>query len=507
MDEKYKKIKRPSTFLKIVVVAMVLGCFITSLNIYELRKLQTDHLNLHLANPEAVNEHLSKKAPIYWIYGKHVDSGYLNHVMRVLERIGYVRGTNNSNWDLLWAHDYPFGYIQSLNHLKPNQRVNKFPGSGWITNKLSLATSNIKQAPKAFRIPNDKEKFLEYAKRNPSKKWVQKSNNHRGIRIKKLDELDFSTGNTFVQEYIDDPYLIDGRRFDIGIYTTLVSIDPLRVYIYDGDWLMRYCAKEYFPFDSTDVKKYVVGDDYTPTWQMPSLKKYYNDMKFTHRESFFHYLRQKNDSVTKLVDQIQEAIISVYKSKEHSLIKSLSSYNSGSNFFEMVRFDFVVDGNLNIYLMEVNMSPNLSTAHFSENRLLYEQVLFSMFSLTGIAKTVADEWVSSSTHAIEMQISERDVQVNLEDCDSPRCDKNCALIECRLCKWCTNQDLTSSFKQTYIEHMNRNRWRRVFPIPFQNKQNAIKWKIDQNFTKLSEKNQLLFLWFRGKCIQDNRWCF
>lgn len=40
------------------------------------------------------------------------------------------------------------------------------------------------------------------------------------------------------------------------------------------------------------------------------------------------------------------------------------------------------------------MSPNLSTAHFSENRLLYEQVLFSMFTLTGVAKTVADDWLA-----------------------------------------------------------------------------------------------------------------
>lgn len=213
MDDKYlhKKIKRPSAFLKIVVVALVLGCFITFLNIYELRKLQADHLNMHLVNPEAVSEHFAKKSPTYWIYGKRIDSGYLNHVMRVLERIGYVRGTNTSNWDLLWAHDYPFGYVKSLNHLKPNQRVNKFPGSGWITNKLSLATSNIKQAPKAFKIPADKNKLLEYAKKNPSKKWVQKSNNHRGIQIKTLKELDFAVDNTFVQEYVDNPYLIDGR--------------------------------------------------------------------------------------------------------------------------------------------------------------------------------------------------------------------------------------------------------------------------------------------------------
>ena len=45
--------------------------------------------------------------------------------------------------------------------------------------------------------------------------------------------------DTFVQEYVEDPLLVDGHKFDIGIYTILTSIDPLRVYIYDGDALLR----------------------------------------------------------------------------------------------------------------------------------------------------------------------------------------------------------------------------------------------------------------------------
>jgi len=35
------------------------------------------------------------------------------------------------------------------------------------------------------------------------------------------------------------------------------------------------------------------------------------------------------------------------------MIKSASNYRSKRNFFEMVRFDFVVDEDLNVYIMEV----------------------------------------------------------------------------------------------------------------------------------------------------------
>ena len=44
----------------------------------------------------------------------------------------------------------------------------------------------------------------------------------------------------------------------------------------------------------------------------------------------------------------------------------------------MVRFDFALDEDLNVYLMEANMSPNLSSNHFAPNKLLYEQVVRDM---------------------------------------------------------------------------------------------------------------------------------
>jgi hypothetical protein len=41
-------------------------------------------------------------------------------------------------------------------------QVNHFPGSGYITQKVDLATSGIPYIPVAFRIPADLEKLLEY---------------------------------------------------------------------------------------------------------------------------------------------------------------------------------------------------------------------------------------------------------------------------------------------------------------------------------------------------------
>jgi len=74
---------------------------------------------------------------------------------------------------------------------------------------------------------------------NPESLFVQKSNDHRGISITKVEDLNLQAEGTFVQEYVGRPLLVDGHKFDIGVYTIQTSIDPLRVYIYNGDMILR----------------------------------------------------------------------------------------------------------------------------------------------------------------------------------------------------------------------------------------------------------------------------
>ena len=63
----------------------------------------------------------------------------------------------------MWAHVGPFKKEkEKMLAMKPGQKVNKFPGLGLITSKSILSTSGVKNIPKAFKIPAEKEKFLEF---------------------------------------------------------------------------------------------------------------------------------------------------------------------------------------------------------------------------------------------------------------------------------------------------------------------------------------------------------
>ena len=91
-------------------------------------------------------------------------SNYVLRKLKFLLRYGYSKDDFNTtdDWDVMWAHGYPFiKEREKMLAMKPGQRVDKFPGSGYITNKPILSTSGLKNIPKAFKIPAEKEKFLD----------------------------------------------------------------------------------------------------------------------------------------------------------------------------------------------------------------------------------------------------------------------------------------------------------------------------------------------------------
>lgn len=69
------------------------------------------------------------------------------------------------------------------------------------------------------------------------------------------------------------------------------------------------------------MDKYVVGDDYLPTWEVPDLKYYYNTLGFGMKESLNAYLHAKKKNPMKIWEQIEDAIREVVLAKEQQIIQ------------------------------------------------------------------------------------------------------------------------------------------------------------------------------------------
>ena len=138
-----------------------------------------------------------------------------------------------------------------------------------------------------------------------------------------------------------------------------------------SDWLIRLCKEDYHPFDSTRLNGYVVGDDYTPIWEVKDLNKFYKN-GFSMKNSLLAYLKELKVDTKKFEREFEFAVGEIWEIQQHKIRRSLESYHvQPGQFFELFRMDFVLDQDANIFLLEVNMSPNLSSQTHPENASLY----------------------------------------------------------------------------------------------------------------------------------------
>ena len=127
----------------LVLIFLTVLALLTAFNIQQLGALQQQVVQT--VGSGGLHVQAAGKAPelTYAVYADQPDSGYLKHVWAVLGRAGYSRSDikSSAEWSVLWAHDYPFvtpWLNTKIASLRPGQKVNKFPGSGFITSKVGV---------------------------------------------------------------------------------------------------------------------------------------------------------------------------------------------------------------------------------------------------------------------------------------------------------------------------------------------------------------------------------
>jgi len=97
-------------------------------------------------------------------------------------------------------------------------------------------------------LPHELADLQEAMQKNPVRKYIVKpsaSSQGKGIFItSNFQEVSQLKQSSIVCEYIDNPLLLDGYKFDLRIYVALMSVNPLRLYIYE-EGLVRLATIKY----------------------------------------------------------------------------------------------------------------------------------------------------------------------------------------------------------------------------------------------------------------------
>lgn len=180
--------------------------------------------------------------------------------------VNNMRGSNQpdiihqrrSEWMMLWTTKALKN--QFFTRLNKFQRVNQFPKSSEMTRKDLLLNKiqamqqshglrHFDFIPKSFLLPKEVKELRHAMSIDSNQFWISKpsaSSQGKGIIItnKYQDIASLKKESMIVSHYIANPLLIDGLKFDLRIYVALMSVNPLRIYMYE-EGLTRFATTPY----------------------------------------------------------------------------------------------------------------------------------------------------------------------------------------------------------------------------------------------------------------------
>lgn len=217
---------------------------------------------------------------------------------------------------------------------------------------------------------NFKEFEKVFSQSEGSNVWIIKpgenTNRGKGIsvssnlgEIKEIVTEKSSTHTCIIQKYIDRPLLINKRKFDIRCFALLTSVNSnLQGYFYTEGYI-RTSSKEFsiknlenkfIHLTNDAIQKY--SEDYGK--YEPANKMSYSDLQnYINLNYQKHKINFERDILNKIKDIVTDTILSV--SEKIDPEKRL-------HCFELFGYDFMVDEDFKVWLIEANTNPCLETS-------------------------------------------------------------------------------------------------------------------------------------------------
>jgi hypothetical protein len=167
---------------------------------------------------------------------------------------------------------------------------------------------------------------------------------------KKLIINKYRTNSVIVQKYIEKPLLYRGRKFDIRIWTMITH--KSQVFVFKEGHLKTSSV----PYDINLTNSYVHITNY-------SIQKYNDNFsKFEYgNEVYFQDFQNYIDECGKPIN-VRKDIFSKIKEIIEITCRSVFNKinpNNRKNCFEIFGYDFIMDIDYNVFLLEVNTNPGL----------------------------------------------------------------------------------------------------------------------------------------------------
>ena len=205
-----------------------------------------------------------------------------------------------------------------------------------------------KEKEKVKEEDNKKEKI----KSNENKNKNENNNDNKKGKEEEKEEKIYNCTKILIQKYIENPLLYKGRKCDIRIWVLLTH--QMKVFLFKEGHL-KTCSVEY-DLDSNNAFTHITNysfQKYNSNFQKfekGNEVPFYEFQKFIDKEYPEKNYKLKKD----LMKQIKEIISLTMRSGKDKINK-----NGRSHQFEIFGYDFMLDRDFNVFLIEINTNPGL----------------------------------------------------------------------------------------------------------------------------------------------------
>jgi hypothetical protein len=236
----------------------------------------------------------------------------------------------------------------------------------WKTPSLLLQYKALKLHQELFKV------YPQYHIDGKQNIWISKPGyNSRGVGIHIINSLKdvISAGrkaqsHRIMQKYIEWPFLLkypisnpqpgqkkyEKRKFDIRQWVLVTSYEPLWVYVFSSAYL-RICGSEFSLYDISDNFRHI--SNYTVQKKNKRVENRKTDLSLSSSQFEEYVKKYSNPNFTwkeGMFPKIKKVVVETLKAGQENI-------KHRNNWFELYGFDFILDQELNPWLIEVNLSP------------------------------------------------------------------------------------------------------------------------------------------------------
>ena len=105
--------------------------------------------------------------------------------------------------------------------------------------------------PDSFLLPDEIKDLEQHMRHFPNQCFICKPSRGRGGEgislIKKFHDLPRNANHNeyLVQRYVENPLLVQSKKFDIRLYIVIKGVDPIEAYLFE-EGLARFCTVSRF---------------------------------------------------------------------------------------------------------------------------------------------------------------------------------------------------------------------------------------------------------------------